>query len=108
MSSLVVPWDRLIRFVSASDGSIKYGEPLISDSDADNISVLASEGVLEARVLAGCDPLAVIATDKIERVARLLGPLDVENVPIIRCIGLNYKSHSMTPIIYSVQHINFC
>lgn len=33
-------------------------------------------------------------TDKIVTVKKLLGPLAPSNVPILRCIGLNYAKHS--------------
>ena len=34
-------------------------------------------------------------TDEIATVKELLGPLAQEDVPILRCVGLNYAKHSM-------------
>lgn len=47
-------------------------------------------------VYEGSDPFSLQPTARTEAVHRLLGPLAPEHVPIIRCIGLNYKSHSMS------------
>ncbi|KAK4621258.1 Fumarylacetoacetate hydrolase domain-containing protein 2A [Fulvia fulva] len=88
----LVPWNRLVRFVSATDGQKKFGEPIVSSPDAD-IAALARSGSLEVVVLHGDDPLSAQPTDKRDKVQKLLGPLRVSDVPIIRCIGLNYKTH---------------
>lgn len=86
-------WDRLVRYVSAKDGKTRYGEPIISDSKAD-IDQLAQDGKLEVKVLEGANPLAAQPTDEQDTVKQLLGPLRPVDVPIIRCTGLNYKTHS--------------
>ena len=99
MSSQRVAWDRFVRYVpQGADQTIRYGDPIISSSQVNSIAQLAEEGNLEVKILEGNDPLGATPTGKTEKVARLLGPLEPANVPIIRCIGLNYKTHSMLPI----------
>lgn len=96
MSSEPVAWDRFVRYIAqGTDQDIRYGDPIISGSDVDLIAQIAEEGKLEVKRLHGNDPLSATPTGEIDKVARLLGPLEPAHVPIIRCIGLNYKTHSM-------------
>lgn len=88
----LVHWDRLVRYVSAKTGQVRYGDPLLS-SEAD-IDQLAAEGTLKVRVLKGSTWISATSTDEIDEVKELLGPLTPQDVPIIRCTGLNYRSHS--------------
>ncbi|KAK4626559.1 Fumarylacetoacetate hydrolase domain-containing protein 2 [Fulvia fulva] len=88
----VTSWDRLIRYVSAKDGEVKYGEPIVSDSKPD-IDALAQKGGLKVNVLEGPTPVEAKQTGEEDEVKELLGPLTPRDVPIIRCIGLNYKTH---------------
>jgi hypothetical protein len=96
MSSKLVAWDRLVRYVpeGAAEGTVRYGDPILADSEVDMLSQLADEGKLRVKVLQGASPLDAKPTGKIDTVKKLLGPLESANVPIIRCIGLNYKTHS--------------
>jgi len=92
MTSKIIAWDRLVRYVSASDGTVKYGQPILDSPDVD-VAALAQEGKLEVHVAEGSNPLAARPGSQKDRVKSLLGPFRVEDVPIIRCIGLNYKTH---------------
>jgi 2-keto-4-pentenoate hydratase/2-oxohepta-3-ene-1,7-dioic acid hydratase in catechol pathway len=92
MASKLVAWDRLVRYVSASDGTVKYGQPILESADVD-VAALAKEGKLEVHVAEGDNPLAARPGSQKDQVKSLLGPFRVEDVPIIRCIGLNYKTH---------------
>lgn len=89
-------WSRLIRYVSAKDGSIKYGEPIVSDSKPD-IDALAQDGKLKVKVLEGKTFVDAKPTGEEDEVKQLLGPLRPQDVPIVRCVGLNYKTHSKLP-----------
>jgi 2-keto-4-pentenoate hydratase/2-oxohepta-3-ene-1,7-dioic acid hydratase in catechol pathway len=92
MATKLVAWDRLVRYVSASDGTVKYGQPILESPDVD-VAALAKEGKLEVHVAEGDNPLAARPGSQKDQVKSLLGPFRVEDVPIIRCIGLNYKTH---------------
>ena len=95
-----VAWGRLIRFV-ATDGRTLHGEPILPSPDFD-LGQTTEETALKAKVVSGTDIYnttgATKVTDEIVTVRRLLGPFDPSTVPIIRCIGLNYKSHSESAI----------
>ncbi|KAH7418071.1 hypothetical protein BKA64DRAFT_187575 [Cadophora sp. MPI-SDFR-AT-0126] len=93
MISKLVPWTRLVRYVPVeAEGTVRYGEPIVSDEN-DGIAKLASTGQLRVRVCEGSDPLEANPTEQLQTVKKLLGPLEAKNVPIIRCIGLNYRTH---------------
>ena len=89
----ITQWDRLIRYVSAKDGKVRYGEPIVSGSKPD-IDGLAQSGSLRVKVLEGPSPLRAKPNGEEDEVKQLLGPLTPNDVPIIRCTGLNYKTHS--------------
>lgn len=88
-----VVWNRLIRFVDTNDKTY-YGEPIVP---FDNVTVdqLLADGDLEAKVITG-DPLSesAVITDQVVKVDKLLAPLAQTDIPIIKCVGLNYKAHS--------------
>ncbi|KAI1245125.1 hypothetical protein MGN70_012014 [Eutypa lata] len=83
-------WTRLIKFQD-EDGFIRHGEPLI-DSPED-LGRLLETGNLTAHELVGQDLLSMRLTEKIFHVKKLVGPLDPKDVPILRCVGLNYAKH---------------
>lgn len=96
MSSKLVSWDRLVRYVPDGSVDVRYGDPILPEgSTGMDIAELASQGKLQVKVLEGADPFSATASGQTESVKTLLGPLETRDVPIIRCIGLNYKTHSM-------------
>jgi hypothetical protein len=89
-------WDRLIRFV-ATDGRELRGQPILPSADFD-VGKTTEETGLKAKVVDVknndiFDP-ATKVTDEEVTVKKLLGPVTVDEVPIIRCIGLNFIKHS--------------
>lgn len=94
-------WKRLIRF-EAIDGRILVGEPALPSSDFDLGLSDAQEG-LKARVICGKDIFDTTGmtrvTDETVQVKRILGPLTPQDVPILRCIGLNYANHSQSDFL---------
>lgn len=87
-------WTHLIRF--ESEGKTYYGDAVFPDgSDPTDVASIATAGKLKARILHG-DPLSTdsTTTDDIVAVEKLVAPLTRAQVPIIRCIGLNYMKHS--------------
>ncbi|KAL2837452.1 hypothetical protein BJX68DRAFT_259581 [Aspergillus pseudodeflectus] len=89
-----LPWKRLIRF-QTTDGRILRGEPLVTD-DVD-IGFITAADKVQARVLSGDDIYDTTGrtrlTDEVVDVKRVLAPLAKEEVPILRCVGLNYAKH---------------
>ena len=96
-------WDRLIRYVSAKDGKVYYGEP-IADANAD-IDQLATDGALKVKVLEGTDAFDAVPTGAEDEVKELLGPLASKDVPTVRCTGLNYKNHSKDSFFYTDMRV---
>lgn len=92
-----VCWERVIRFVS-DNGRILKGEPLLP-SDEYQLGRESEPKNLRARVIVGDDIFsesgACHVSDETVSVKRLLSPLAAEEVPILRCVGLNYVKHSM-------------
>ena len=88
-----VPWSRLIRFVSAEDDLVHFGDAIAS-SDNFDIGTPLNASSLKARIIRG-NPLKpdCQVTDKIVAVKKLLGPLTSDTVPAVRCIGGNYEGH---------------
>lgn len=91
-----LPWQRAIRFVS-TDGRILRGEPILPSADY-VIGKHSEKAQLKAKVIAGNDLFdesgSTHVTDEIVSVEKLLSPLAAEEVPILRCVGLNYTKHS--------------
>ncbi|KAJ9502333.1 hypothetical protein H2202_002398 [Exophiala xenobiotica] len=90
-----VPWTRLIRFTTA-DGRVLRGEPILPSEDFD-LGKVTEADQLKAKVIVGEDPFdttgKTIVSDEVATVKKLLGPLAKEEVPILRCVGLNYAKH---------------
>ncbi|EXK27058.1 hypothetical protein FOXG_04746 [Fusarium oxysporum f. sp. lycopersici 4287] len=93
--TMKVAWQRLIRFVS-TDGRLLRGEPILPSPDFD-LGDTTEETKLKARVIEGEDIYdttgATRVTDEVVTVKTLLGPLVASDVPILRCVGLNYATH---------------
>lgn len=92
----MVVWKRLIRFV-ATDGRVLRGEPILPSADFD-LGKTTAETKLQAKVITGEDIYDTTGltkvSDEIVTVDELLGPLAQEDIPILRCVGLNYAKHS--------------
>jgi hypothetical protein len=91
-----VAWERLIRFV-AEDGRTLRGEPILPHPDFD-LGTTTEETKLQAKVIKGDDIYdtsgGTVVSDEVVTVKKLLGPLTQSEVPIFRCVGLNYAKHS--------------
>lgn len=90
-----VAWERLIRFV-AEDDRVLRGEPILPSPDFD-LGTVTQETKLQARVIQGEDIYdttgKTVVTDEVVTVKKLLGPLAQTDVPVVRCVGLNYVKH---------------
>lgn len=91
-----VAWSRLIRFV-ATDGRTLRGEPILPSEDFDLGNVTEADE-LQAKVIIGDDIFdttgKTFVTNEIVGVKKVLGPLAASEIPILRCVGLNYAKHS--------------
>ena len=83
-------WKHLIRLETAS-GDVCFGDACVSS--AEQLVASLQDGELRAKRLKGHSPFHLEATDEEVRVKRLLGVLTPDDVPIVKCIGLNYKAH---------------
>lgn len=84
-------WSRLIRFVDTT-GKVCFGEPAIND--VMKLAAECSAGTLYAQEFVGDSPLSVTPGSRRLQVKEVLGVFWPEDVPIIRCVGLNYMAHS--------------
>ncbi|EUC41482.1 hypothetical protein COCMIDRAFT_29767 [Bipolaris oryzae ATCC 44560] len=93
---MLVPWNRLIRFV-ATDGQVLRGEPILPHPDFD-LGQTDEKTKLQARVIIGNDIYDTTGKtrvpDEVVTVRKLLGPLERNDVDILRCVGLNYAKHT--------------
>lgn len=85
-------WKRLIRFEDES-GLPRFGEPCIDS--ADQLEQLLRSNDLFALELKGDDPFKLEMTDNKIRVRKLLNIIDQGDVPVVKCVGLNYMKHGM-------------
>ncbi|WZH46684.1 FAA_hydrolase domain-containing protein [Fusarium acuminatum] len=83
-------WSQLIRFLDEND-QVHLGDA-VSES-AQELKNLLEAGNLTANELLGTDIFDTKPTGKVIQVKKLLGPLTPQDVPIIRCVGLNYAKH---------------
>ncbi|OJJ66450.1 hypothetical protein ASPBRDRAFT_79313 [Aspergillus brasiliensis CBS 101740] len=85
-------WTNLVRFISEEDGQIHLGEVDSSTHPDVGMSILNGERIavklVKGTIFDG------IVTDTIMHIDRLLAPIGIEEVPIIRCMGLNYRDHA--------------
>jgi len=89
-------WDRLIRFI-ATDGRELRGQPILPSADFDVGSTTAETGLKAHVIHVKNDDIfdeETKVTDEEVTVKTLLGPVTQAEVPIIRCIGLNFIKHS--------------
>lgn len=84
-------WTRLIRFVD-DNGNETFGEPCIK-SEAELDERLAGND-LYAIEFKGTTPVSELVKGEKVHVKALQNILKPSDVPIIRCIGLNYIKHS--------------
>jgi hypothetical protein len=101
-ANMTLAWKRLIRF-EAVDGRILRGEPVLpADKDID-LGFITEADKLQARILEGEDIYdttgKTVLTEQTAQVKRVLSPLAQSDVPILRCVGLNYAKHSESSLI---------
>ncbi|KAJ5675028.1 uncharacterized protein N7477_004962 [Penicillium maclennaniae] len=85
-------WTTLVRFISEEDGQIQFGE--VDSSTYPDVGIAILNGERVAVKLVKGSIFDGIVTDTIVHIDRLLAPIGIEEVPIIRCLGLNYRDHA--------------
>ncbi|BCR83189.1 fumarylacetoacetate hydrolase family protein [Aspergillus chevalieri] len=83
-------WTRLIRFIAEEDGQVHLGEV---DTNQDVGLALFNKEKVTAKLVTGSIFDGTVTAKRLQ-VAQLLSPIEMENVPIIRCMGLNYRDHA--------------
>ena len=86
-------WERLIRFEDEA-GNVHFGEPLFGSNDPTSIHELVEREELQTRRLVGSDLFSLSASTEIVKVKKLVALLSPRDVPIVKCVGLNYMKHS--------------
>ncbi|KIW94086.1 uncharacterized protein Z519_05402 [Cladophialophora bantiana CBS 173.52] len=91
-------WTHLNRF--QSHNNVYYGDAIFpKGSDPTDVVSIAAAGKLHAHIIEGDgNPISITSpgvkgTGKIAPVEKVLSPIIREQVPIIRCIGLNDMKH---------------
>lgn len=84
-------WTRLIRFIDDNDVE-KFGEPCIENEQ--HLDELLSRNELYAVELKGSSPITITGRGDKVHVKALSDLVRPSDVPIVRCIGLNYVKHS--------------
>ncbi|KAL5363811.1 hypothetical protein BJX96DRAFT_167788 [Aspergillus floccosus] len=85
-------WTNLVRFISEEDGQVHLGEVDRNTYPDVGIAMLNGEKIA-VRLVKG-SIFDGIVTNNVLHSARLLAPIGMEEVPIIRCMGLNYRDHA--------------
>ncbi|KAF5253679.1 hypothetical protein FANTH_1370 [Fusarium anthophilum] len=85
-------WTHLIRFVAEEDGQAHLGQ--IDHATWPDVGISFEKGEkIQAKLIQGCVFDGVV-TERLLTVKELLAPLTMDQVPIIRCMGLNYRDHA--------------
>ena len=85
-------WTHLIRFVAQEDGQIHLGQ--VDSKTYPDLGIASVEKKkIEAKLITGSIFDGQV-TEKTMTVAQLLSPISVDETPIIRCLGLNYRDHA--------------
>ncbi|KAK9447019.1 uncharacterized protein V1518DRAFT_422704 [Limtongia smithiae] len=92
LSMLAPNWTHLIRFIADEDSQTHLGQVDATKYPDVGLSIFNGEKV-EAKLVTGSIFDGVV-TDKTMHVQTLLSPVAMEDVPIIRCLGLNYRDHA--------------
>ncbi|KAF2179303.1 fumarylacetoacetate hydrolase domain-containing protein 2A [Zopfia rhizophila CBS 207.26] len=86
-------WTHLIRFIAVEDGLIHLGQ-VDQTGEMMDVSLAVFEGKqIKARLVIG-SLFDGVVTGKVMTVSQLLSPMSMSEVPLIRCLGLNYHDHA--------------
>ncbi|KAA1466467.1 hypothetical protein DENSPDRAFT_811490 [Dentipellis sp. KUC8613] len=93
MSPIRTQWTRLIRFVAAETSLVHIGEPV--DASLDIGLAFQQRKPIKAYEILGSafDPASQVSKNVLT-VKELLAPLSRDQIPLVRCLGLNYADHA--------------
>ncbi|TFY72965.1 hypothetical protein EVG20_g3 [Dentipellis fragilis] len=93
MSPIRTQWTRLIRFVAAETSLVHIGEPV--DASLDIGLAFQQRKPIKAYEILGSafDPASQVSKNLLT-VKELLAPLSRDQIPLVRCLGLNYADHA--------------
>ncbi|KAL4810598.1 hypothetical protein BDV18DRAFT_155210 [Aspergillus unguis] len=86
-------WTHLVRFIAEEDGQVHLGQVDATQFPDVGLAVLNKKKIT-AKEIKGTAFDGVVS-DKVLTVEKLLAPISMEEVPIIRCMGLNYRDHAL-------------
>lgn len=85
-------WTHLIRFIAEEDGQVHLGQ--VDSQKFPDVGLAVFEGKKISANLVTGTIFDGRVSDKVLHVARLLSPIAMDEVPIVRCMGLNYRDHA--------------
>jgi len=85
-------WTHLVRFIAEEDGLIHLGN--IDASKYPDVGLSTFKGEKVAANLVTGSAFSGTVTEKVMHIKQLLSPIAASDVPIIRCMGLNYRDHA--------------
>ncbi|EAW15392.1 fumarylacetoacetate hydrolase family protein [Aspergillus fischeri NRRL 181] len=85
-------WTHLVRFVAKEDNHIYLGQVDCRQWPDVGLAVFQGEQV-KVQLVRGSIYDGVV-TDTVLTIKRLLSPISMEEIPIVRCLGLNYRDHA--------------
>ncbi|PKS12746.1 hypothetical protein jhhlp_000955 [Lomentospora prolificans] len=85
-------WTHLVRFLAKEDGQVHLGQ--IDAKQVPDLGLALEKGETVTAKLVTGNAFDGVVTDKSLTISTLLAPLSMDEVPIIRCMGLNYKDHA--------------
>ncbi|KAJ5552863.1 hypothetical protein N7494_002241 [Penicillium frequentans] len=86
-------WTHLIRFIADEDGQVHIGQVDEAQFPDVGLSILNGEKVTAKEIKGSI--FDGVVQNKVLTVARILAPISIDEVPIIRCMGLNYRDHAL-------------
>ena len=85
-------WTHLVRFQAKEDGQEHLGQ--IDAAKVPDLGLALDRGEPVAAKLIEGDAFQGTVSDRTLTIGTLLAPLRIDEVPIIRCMGLNYRDHA--------------
>lgn len=86
-------WTHLIRFIAQEDGQIHLGQ-IDPKAHPDLGTATFEKRKITAHLITGSIFDGTV-TPRTMTVSQLLPPISVDEVPLIRCLGLNYRDHAI-------------